>query len=57
MIPELQKTTEHKMQKSIEALKADLAKGAHRPRHRHPGSRDRRVLRQPVPIAQVANIT
>ena len=58
MIPELKKTTEHKMQRSIEALKADLAKV--RTGRAHTGILDHVTVEyygSPVPIAQVANIT
>ena len=58
MIPELKKTTEHKMQRSIEALKADLAKV--RTGRAHTGILDHVMVEyygSPVPISQVANIT
>ncbi|MBN9697668.1 MAG: ribosome recycling factor [Zoogloea sp.] len=58
MIPELKKTTEHKMQKSIEALKLDLAKV--RTGRAHVGVLDHVMVEyygNPVPINQVANIT
>lgn len=58
MIPELKKTTEHKMHRSIEALKADLAKV--RTGRAHTGILDHVTVEyygSPVPIAQVANIT
>lgn len=58
MIPELKKTTEHKMQKSIEALKLDLAKV--RTGRAHVGVLDHVMVEyygNPVPINQVANVT
>lgn len=58
MIPELKKTTEHKMQRSIEALKLDLAKV--RTGRAHVGILDHVMVDyygSPVPINQVANIT
>ena len=58
MIPELKKTTEHKMQRSIEALKTDLAKV--RTGRAHTGILDHVMVEyygSPVPISQVANIT
>ena len=58
MIPELKKTTEAKMQKSIEALKNDLAKI--RTGRAHTGLLDHVQVDYygaPVPINQVANIT
>jgi ribosome recycling factor len=58
MIPELKKTTEHKMQRSIEALKQDLAKV--RTGRAHVGILDHVMVDyygSPVPISQVANIT
>ena len=58
MIPELKKTTEHKMQRSIEALKLDLAKV--RTGRAHVGILDHVMVEyygSPVPISQVANIT
>ena len=58
MIPELKKTTEHKMHRSIDALKADLAKV--RTGRAHTGILDHVTVEyygSPVPIAQVANIT
>ncbi|THF63462.1 ribosome recycling factor [Pseudothauera rhizosphaerae] len=58
MIPELKKTTEHKMHKSIEALKADLAKV--RTGRAHTGLLDHVTVEyygSPVPINQVANVT
>ncbi|MCX8086415.1 MAG: ribosome recycling factor [Rhodocyclaceae bacterium] len=58
MIPELKKTTEQKMQKSIEALKADLAKV--RTGRAHAGLLDHVMVDyygHPTPIKQVANIT
>lgn len=58
MIAELKKTTEHKMQKSIEALKADLAKV--RTGRAHTGLLDHVMVDyygNPTPINQVANVT
>ncbi|MBS0369683.1 MAG: ribosome recycling factor [Proteobacteria bacterium] len=58
MIPELKKTTELKMQKSIDALKQDLAKV--RTGRAHAGILDHVMVDyygNPVPINQVANIT
>jgi ribosome recycling factor len=58
MIPELKKTTEHKMQRSIEALKTDLAKV--RTGRAHIGLLDHVMVEyygSPVPVNQVANIT
>jgi ribosome recycling factor len=58
MIPELKKTTEHKMQKSIEALKADLAKV--RTGRAHTGLLDHVMVEyygSMVPVNQVANVT
>lgn len=58
MIPELKKTTEHKMQRSIESLKLDLAKV--RTGRAHVGILDHVMVEyygSPVPISQVANIT
>jgi ribosome recycling factor len=58
MISELKKTTEQKMQKSIEALKADLAKV--RTGRAHTGLLDHVMVDyygSMVPINQVANIT
>ena len=58
MIPELKKTTENKMQKSIEALKADLAKV--RTGRAHTGILDHVMVEyygNPVPVNQVANVT
>ncbi|MDD3354398.1 ribosome recycling factor [Zoogloea sp.] len=58
MIPDLKKTTEAKMQKSIEALKADLAKV--RTGRAHTGILDHVMVDyygSPVPVNQVANIT
>ncbi|MBS0354368.1 MAG: ribosome recycling factor [Proteobacteria bacterium] len=58
MIPELKKTTEFKMQKSIDALKQDLAKV--RTGRAHAGILDHVMVEyygNPVPINQVANIT
>jgi ribosome recycling factor len=58
MIPELKKTSEQKMQKSLEALKADLGKV--RTGRAHPGILDHVQVDyygSPVPITQVANVT
>ena len=58
MIPELKKTSEHKMQKSLEALKADLAKV--RTGRAHAGILDHVMVDYyglPVAITQVANVT
>ena len=58
MIPELKKTTETKMQKSIEALKLDLAKV--RTGRAHTGILDHVMVDyygSPVPVNQVANVT
>lgn len=58
MIPELKKTTEAKMQKSIEALKLDLAKV--RTGRAHTGILDHVMVEyygNPVPVNQVANVT
>lgn len=58
MIPELNKTTEHKMQKSIEVLRADL--GKIRTGRAHTGILDHVQVDyygSPMPINQVANIT
>lgn len=58
MISELKKTSEHKMQRSIEALKADLAKV--RTGRAHTGLLDHVQVDyygSPVPINQVANLT
>lgn len=58
MIAELKKTTEHKMQKSLEALKADLGKV--RTGRAHTGILDHVQVEYYgsfMPIAQVANIT
>lgn len=58
MTPELKKTTEQKMQKSVEALKADLAKV--RTGRAHTGLLDHVMVEyygSLVPINQVANIT
>jgi ribosome recycling factor len=58
MIPELKKTTEHKMQRSIESLKLDLAKV--RTGRAHVGILDHVMVEyygNPVPITQVANVT
>ncbi|HQR02956.1 MAG: ribosome recycling factor [Proteobacteria bacterium] len=58
MIPELRKTTEAKMNKSIEALKADLGKV--RTGRAHTGLLDHVQVDyygSMVPVAQVANVT
>ncbi|NMF91286.1 ribosome recycling factor [Aromatoleum petrolei] len=58
MIAELKKTSEQKMHKSIEVLKADLAKV--RTGRAHTGLLDHVMVEyygSPVPINQVANIT
>ncbi len=58
MIPELKKTTEQKMQKSLESLKNDLAKV--RTGRAHTGILDHVQVEyygSMVPIAQVANVT
>ncbi|AKU12117.1 ribosome recycling factor [Azoarcus sp. CIB] len=58
MIAELKKSTEQKMQKSIEVLKADLSKV--RTGRAHTGLLDHVMVEyygSPVPINQVANIT
>jgi ribosome recycling factor len=58
MISELKKTTEQKMQKSLEVLKADLAKV--RTGRAHTGLLDHVQVDyygSPVPITQVANVT
>ena len=57
MIPELKKTIEQKMQKSIEVLKADLAKSA--PVVPTPGfsTMSGRYYGSMVPVNQVANVT
>ncbi len=58
MIPELKKTTEQKMQKSIEVLKADLAKI--RTGRAHTGLLDHVMVEyygSMVPVNQVANVT
>src|SRR5574338_1703229 len=58
MISELKKTAEQKMQKSIEALKADLAKV--RTGRAHTGLLDHVMVEyygSMVPVNQVANIT
>ena len=58
MIAELKKTSEQKMQKSLEALKADLGKV--RTGRAHTGILDHVQVDyygSPVPITQVANIT
>lgn len=58
MIPELKKIIEHKMQKSLESLQADLAKV--RTGRAHTGILDHvhvDYYGSPMPINQVANIT
>ena len=58
MIPELKKATEHKMQKSLEALKNDLGKV--RTGRAHTGLLDHVTVDyygNPTPISQVANVT
>lgn len=58
IIVELKKTTEHKMQKSVEALKHDLAKV--RTGRAHTGLLDHVMVDYygtPMPINQVANVT
>ncbi|KON79327.1 ribosome recycling factor [Azoarcus sp. PA01] len=58
MIPELKKTTEQKMQKSIEVLKADLVKV--RTGRAHTGLLDHVMVEyygSMVPINQVSNVT
>ncbi len=58
IIAELKKTTEHKMQKSVEALKHDLAKV--RTGRAHTGLLDHVMVDyygSPMPINQVANVT
>jgi ribosome recycling factor len=58
MIPELKKTPESKMQKSVEALKTDLAKV--RTGRAHTGLLDHVMVDyygSMVPVNQVANIT
>jgi len=58
MIADLKKNTEHKMQKSLEALKNDLAKV--RTGRAHTGLLDHIQVEyygSPVPLSQVANIT
>ncbi len=58
MIAEIRKTTEHKMQKSLEALKADLGKV--RTGRAHTGLLDHVMVDyygNPTPINQVSNIT
>ena len=58
MIPELKKSSEHKMQKSLEALKADLGKV--RTGRAHTGILDHVMVEyygSPVAITQVANVT
>ncbi len=58
MIPELKKSTEQKMQKSLEALKNDLGKV--RTGRAHTGILDHVQVEyygSPVPLSQVANVT
>ena len=58
IVAELKKTTEHKMQKSVEALQHDLAKV--RTGRAHTGLLDHVMVDyygSPMPINQVANIT
>ena len=58
MVPELKKSSEQKMQKSLEALKTDLAKV--RTGRAHAGLLDHvhvDYYGSPVPITQVANVT
>ncbi|MDR1463286.1 MAG: ribosome recycling factor [Azoarcus sp.] len=58
MIHELKKTVEHKMQKSVEALKTDLAKI--RTGRAHTGLLDHILVEyygSMIPVAQVANVT
>lgn len=58
MISELTKTTEHKMERSVEVLKADLAKV--RTGRAHTGILDHVMVEyygSMVPISQVANVT
>jgi ribosome recycling factor len=58
MVPELKKSTEQKMQKTLDALKADLGKV--RTGRAHTGILDHVMVDyygSPVPIAQVANVT
>lgn len=58
MIADVKKSTEHKMQKSLEALKVDLGKV--RTGRAHTGILDHVMVDyygSPVPISQVANIT
>ncbi|MDR0634890.1 MAG: ribosome recycling factor [Azoarcus sp.] len=58
MIPELKKTIEHKMQKTVETLKGDLAKI--RTGRAHTGLLDHILVEyygSMVPVAQVANVT
>jgi ribosome recycling factor len=58
MIPELKKSTEQKMQKSLEALKNDLGKV--RTGRAHTGLLDHVTVDyygNPTPISQVANVT
>ena len=58
IVAELKKTAEHKMQKSIEALKADLGKV--RTGRAHTGLLDHVMIDyygNPTPINQVANVT
>lgn len=58
MIPELKKTIEHKMQKTVETLKGDLAKI--RTGRAHTGLLDHILVEyygSMVPVAQVASVT
>jgi ribosome recycling factor len=58
MIADIKKTTEQRMQKSIEALKADLGKV--RTGRAHTGLLDHITVEyygSPVPLSQVANVT
>lgn len=58
IVAELKKTTEHKMQKSVEALRHDLAKV--RTGRAHTGLLDHVMVDyygSPMPINQVANVT
>ena len=58
MIPELKKSTEQKMSKTLDALKADLGKV--RTGRAHTGILDHVQVEyygSPVPLSQVANIT
>lgn len=58
MIPEIKKTAEQKMKKSLESLRADLAKV--RTGRAHPGILDHVMVDyygNPTPINQIANLT